>query len=354
MNIRNSGGVHTTVGTAVPHSLKSAAVLSLARKQVCPTVVAMIKRLFIAVLCLFGISSTFAQLRVEVSFEQETYLPQEELQAIVRIYNSSGQTLVLGTNADWLTFAIESADGSIVKQKNAADVMGEFALPSAHRAKKIVNLADAFDLSKFGRYYVTATVRIPQWNESFSNPKHAVVGIATGVKLWETRFGLPDTDEKVRPEIRKFQLIQANHLKQLALYLRITDETESFTYNIFPLGTLIGFSRPEPQLDRWSNLHVLYQDGARSFRYNVVTPTGLLLTRESWEIKDSGRPELNVGNDGHIAVAGGIRRVSASDLPPPELLSEKTVAETNLPAPAPAHAEEPTAAKSKNGKEKSK
>src|SRR5204863_6065890 len=163
--------------------------------------------------------------------------------------------------------------------------------------------------------------------ESFTNPKHAVMGITSGVKLWETRFGVPQEDANTRPEIRKFQLVQANHLKELTLYVRITDETESFTYSIFTLGALIGFSRPEPQLDRWSNLHVLYQDGARSFRYNVVTPTGLLLTRESWEIKDSGRPELNVGNDGHIAVAGGIRRVSASDLPPPELLSEKTVAE---------------------------
>ena len=86
----------------------------------------MIKRLLAAALCLLAVGSTFAQLRVELNFEQETYLPEEPMNAIVRIYNSSGQTLVLGTNTDWLTFSVESADGKVVKQKKTADVLGEF------------------------------------------------------------------------------------------------------------------------------------------------------------------------------------------------------------------------------------
>jgi len=317
----------------------------------------MIKRLFAAILCLIGVNSTFAQLRVELNFEQETYLPQEPMEAIVRIYNSSGQELVLGTNVDWLTFSIQSTDGSIVKQKKPADVMGEFSLPSAHRAKKLVNLADAFELSKFGRYYVTATVRIPQWGQSFSNPKRALVDITNGVKVWETPFGLPDTNPGGRPEIRKFQLIQANHLKQLSLFIRITDESEAFTYNIFPLGALVGFSRPEPQLDKWSNLHLLCQDGARSFTYSVVTPAGMLLNRQTWEISEDSRPALKVDEDGRITVSGGVRRVSASDIPPPELQSEKSVAETNTSEAAPEAAKEVengNSAKSKNGKNSSK
>jgi hypothetical protein len=353
VNILNFGGVHSAGGTDVPHSCRWKAVLPLAHHPAYPKVVGMIKRLLAAALCLLAAGSTFAQLRVELNFEQETYLPEEPMNAIVRIYNSSGQTLVFGTNTDWLTFSVESADGKVVKQKKTADVLGEFSLPSAHRAKKFVNLAEAYDLSKFGRYYVTATVRIPQWQESFSNRKHAVVGISTGVKLWETPFGLPGADADSRPEIRKYQLIQANHLNQLTLYIRITDEGENFTYNIFPLGGLVGFSKPEPQLDKWSNLHVLYQDGARSFRYNAITPAGMLLAREVWDINDGSRPTLKVSEEGRINVAGGARRISASDVPPPELLSEKRVAETNIPAPVPVQQEsaEPV---TKNGKKSSK
>jgi hypothetical protein len=310
----------------------------------------MLNRLSLAVLGLLMASSAMAQLRVEISFEQETYLPKEPMNAVVRIYNSSGQTLVLGTNQQWLTFDVESADGSVVRQTRLPDIMGEFTLPSAHRAKKYVDLATAFDLSKFGRYYVTATVRIPEWHESFTSSKHAVVGISTGVKLWEARFGLPQPSGEGRPEIRKFQLVQANHLKELTLYLRITDETEAYTYSIYPLGALIGFSKPEPQLDKWSNLHVLYQDGAKSFRYNVVMPDGMILSRQTWEIQNGSRPELVVGEDGRIVVHGGVRRISASDLPPPELLSETSNFGSAIAAPLNSeHARK----KTKNGKKTS-
>ncbi|MGN6386404.1 MAG: hypothetical protein ACTHMT_09210 [Verrucomicrobiota bacterium] len=311
----------------------------------------MLKTLYMALFCILSLASASAQLRVEVSFEQETYLPKEPMNAVVRIYNSSGQTLVLGTNETWLTFSIENANGAIVEQKKVPDVVGEFTLPSAHRARKFVDLAAAYDLTKFGRYYVTATVHIPQWNQSFTSYKHAVVGISTGVKLWERAFGVPQEKGQGKPEIRKFQLVQANHLKELSLFVRITDENDSYTFDIFPLGPLMGLSRPEPQMDQWSNLHVLYQDGARSFRYTVIMPDGMILTRQSWEIEQNSRPQLVSGEDGRIKVAGGVRRVSASDLPPPELLSEKSVAENSLPEAVSQPESKPEKSK-KNGKKK--
>lgn len=301
-----------------------------------------------AVLCLFALTSAKAQLRVELSFEQETYLPDEPLEAIVRIYNSSGQTLVLGHNPEWLSFTVEAADGSGVKSKKRPDVEGEFSLPSAHRAKKIVNLAEAFELNRFGRYNVRATVHIDEWNQNFETPVVRHFGISPGVKLWETAFGIPSEKSGSRPEIRKFLVVQANHLKALTLYVRITDDTEAETFALRPLGTLLGLSKPEPQLDRWSNLHVLYQDGARSFKYTVITPDGSLLARQTWDLTAESRPAMAMTGEGRIEVRGGVRRVSASDLPPPELLSDKSTQTSAAADPIseekpekPAHAEKP-------------
>jgi hypothetical protein len=231
-------------------------------------------------------------------------------------------------------------DGSFVKQENPADVEGSFTLPSASRAKKMVNLAEAFDLTHFGRYRVTATVRVPGWDQTFSSPRSKHFGISAGVKLWESAFGIPSETKDGRPEVRKFQLIQANHLKELSLYVRICDESEGDTFSLFPLGALLGFSRPEPQVDRWSNLHVLFQDGARSYRYNVITPDGLLLARQTWLIANDSRPGMTVNSEGRIEVKGGVRRVSGTDLPPAELLSEKSPRPVDpLDADKPAHAE---------------
>lgn len=262
-------------------------------------------------------------MQVGLDFDQETYLPREALYAIVCITNTSGRTLVLGRDNDWLSFTVENVDGSLVKIRKPADVKGEFTLPSSSRAKKLVNLAEAFDLAKFGRYEVRATVRIPEWGENFDS-KPVPVGIATGAKLWEANFGLPGSD-KGAPEARKFELLSANHLKRLSLYVRVTGLSEEDTFNLFPLGILHGFSRPEPQMDRWSNLHVFYQDGARSFTYNMITPDGLLLARERWEISaDGSRPGLKVDEDGHISVSGGVRRISPNDLPPPDFLTDNS------------------------------
>jgi len=294
----------------------------------------MIKRCFLALLCLAAPLAGFSQIRVELEFEQETYLPQEPLHAVVRIYNSSGQTLVLGKDGEWLSFTVDSVDGSVVQQKKPVEVEGEFTLPSASRAKKMVNLAQAFELNRQGRYNVTATVHLSagDWRESFSSrPRH--FGISPGSKLWESAFGLPADPHESRPEMRKYQLLQANHLKELTLYVRVTDEAEAETFALFTLGKLLGISRPEPQLDRWNNLHVFYQNSARGFLYNVLTPEGQVLTRQTWEIGES-RPTMVANAEGRISVRGGQRRISATDLPPPELLSENTPAEPAAPLAA--------------------
>ena len=286
----------------------------------------MIFRFLLAAFWLAAPVGLLAQLRVELEFEQETYLPHETMNAMVRVYNSSGRDLQLGQDEQWLSFIVESADGGVVEQVKNPDVIGEFKLPNGSRARKMVNLAQAYDLRRFGRYYVTAVVRVAEWGGAeFRSPKPKTVGIATGVTLWESTFGVPDGEEG-KPVFRKFHLVQANHLKQLSLYVRITDESERESYSLFPLGPLVGFSKPQPQLDRWSNLHVFYQDNAKTFRYFVITPDGMLLARQTWEQSD-GRPAMTVNSEGRISVTGGVRRVSASDLPPPELLSGKTPSE---------------------------
>ena len=283
----------------------------------------MLKRIFLVALCLFAARS-HAQMRVELEFEQETYLAQEALYAIVTIYNSSGQTLEMGRDEGWLTLNVESTDDRIVRQIKPLDARKPFTLPSASRAKVPVEISKSYDLTRLGRYYVTAVVQMREWGGETFKSKPAHFGISPGVKLWEQIFGIPAAKEGDRPEFRKFQLIQANHLKELSLYVRLTDESEEYSYSVFPIGRVVGLSRPEPQLDRFSNMHLLYQNSAKQYLYTMITPDGLVLARQTWAIVEDSRPRLNIDKEGHISVGGGIRVVSGSDLPPPELLSERS------------------------------
>ncbi len=254
----------------------------------------------------------------ELVMDQEYFLPHEAMIVKVRITNFSGQSLELGKDDDWLSFTVASRDNRVVSMTDPVAVKGEFSLESSKVATRSVDLAPCFDMSRPGHYTVRATVKLPQWQNSLQTQAKGF-DIMTGAKLWEQDFGVPGTARVAggQPEVRKFSLTQTIHLKQLRLYLRLSDAAESKVFRVFPIGPMVSFSKPEPQLDKFSNLHVLYQTGARSFNYSVINPDGLIIARETHEYSNT-RPVLRVDKDGRIAVTGGTRRSSRDDLPPPE------------------------------------
>jgi len=259
-----------------------------------------------------------AQVTVEVTLEQEQFLPGEALPVAVKIRNRSGQTLRMGREPDWLTFSVESRDGFVATKTGEAPVTGEFRLESAQVATKRVDLAPYFALTRPGRYSAIATVRILEWNGQATSPPKSF-DIINGAKLWSQEFGVPPTAGTTNqpPEIRRYTLQQANYLRtQLRLYLRLTDESESRVLKVVPIGPLVGFSQPQPRVDQHSHLHLLYQTGARTFSYTVINSDGEIIVRQTHEFIGS-RPHLQTGEDGKIGVVGGVRRVTSNDLPVP-------------------------------------
>ena len=220
------------------------------------------------------LTSASAQVTVELTQDQDQFLPSESMPLAVRIINRSGQTLRLGRGEDWLTFSVETRDGQVVPKLAEVPVGGEFDLGSSEMATIRVDLAPYFALSRSGRYSVIATMRIKQWNQDVrSQPRN--FDIIEGARLWEQTIGVPSSGAGTTalPEVRKFVLQQAHYLKsQLRLYVRLTDPTGERTFRVFPVGPMVSFGRPEPQVDKFSNLHVLYQAGPRSFNYVVINP----------------------------------------------------------------------------------
>src|SRR5947199_371866 len=92
--------------------------------------------------------------------------------------------------------------------------------------------------------------RFATWWRRESKPKN--FEISKGARIWEQEFGVPT--EGAAPEPRKYALQQANYLKRMMLYARITDLNENKVYKVFPIGPLLSFSKPEAQIDRASNL----------------------------------------------------------------------------------------------------
>jgi len=270
-------------------------------------------------LCLLtGIASpVLGQVAVEVAFDQEQFLPGEAIPVSVKVSNRSGQKLKFGVDADWLTFAVESRDGLVVPKIGDAPVVGSFDLESAERATKHVDIGPYFAIPQPGRYAVTATVRIKDWGGQTVSSQPRNFNVMEGAKLWEQEFGVPRAlgATNTIPEVRKYVLQQANYLKgKLRLYLRLTDVTGTRVYRVVPIGLILSFSHPEPRIDKFSNLHLLYQNWAHSFSYTVFNPDGEILDRQTYDYTDT-RPRLLVDDEGKISVAGGVRRVTSNGSP---------------------------------------
>jgi hypothetical protein len=264
-------------------------------------------------LAILPVSSVWAQVSAEIVFDQNQFLRDEALPVKVRITNLSGQTLRLGKEADWLTFALRSSDSAAVLREGEVPVAGEFTVDSAFAATKRVDLEPYFNLSKPGRYELTATVKIAQWGTQITTkPKEFYV--VTGAKLWDRVFGVPTTNGV--PEIRKYTLQQTTTGKRPQIYLRVTDEPEATVFKVLALGPVVSFAKPERQLDKYSNLHVLFQDGAQTFNYSAVSPQGELRIHQRHTYAGTSRPHLIEDDEGLVRVAGGQRLPSQDEAPP--------------------------------------
>ena len=258
-----------------------------------------------------ALASASAQVSVEVSLEQDQFLPGEAVLVAVRITNHSGRILHLGTDPDWLSFSLEARGVSVVPRHGDVPVTGEFFLGSSKVATKRVNLQPYFSFDASGSYAIIATVRAKDLNRDFTSPPKKF-DIIEGAKLWEQEIGVPNATNSVT-EVRRYVLQQANYLKnQLQLYLRITDSTSGRVFCVFPIGPMVSFGQPEPQVDKLNNLHVLYQDHAHSFHYSVFNPDGMVVTNQIYDYAGT-RPRLQPDRDGNVVVRGGTLRTSEDE-----------------------------------------
>jgi len=260
-----------------------------------------------------------AQVTAELVLDQEQFLRSESLAVRLKISNFSGQTLRLGEDPDWLSFTVDGLEGKALSKTGEIPLPKPFTLESSMTVSLRTDLMPHFDLKEPGRYTLNVKVKIPPIEKEIE-VKAKAFDIISGTTLWEKEVGVPATQP---PLVRKFALQQATFLTQLRLYVRLTDATESQVFRVQPIGTLLSFSTPEPLVDKSSNLHVLFQNGPRSFLYSVVTPEGDQIIRQTYDYYANSRPRLRAEEDGRVAVVGGARRILLSDLPPPR------VAQTN-------------------------
>lgn len=271
------------------------------------------KLFLVSVLALTAFLRAPAQVTLELGLDQDQFLPNEPIRLAAKITNTSGQQLQLGADPDWLTFSVEAEDEFVVVKKGEVPVVEPFDLESSQMATKHVDLQPYFQFGRTGRYKVTASMRIKQWSLTVNSPP-IHFDVIHGGEMWEQVFGVL-VATNAPPESRKYTLLKANYLReQLRLYVQVGSADGGQVYKVAALGPLVSFSSPEEQVDRISQLHVLWQTGAQSFSYTIISPDGATVAREVYDSFNS-RPHLSVTAGGEVVVRGGVRRLKLGDAP---------------------------------------
>jgi hypothetical protein len=290
------------------------------------------KTFLVAILAMLGFFKATAQVSLELSLDQDEFLPGESIRMAVKVANTSGQTLHLGADPSWLTFSMESSDGTVVVKNSEVPVVDPFDLESSQMATKHVNLQPYFQIGRPDRYKVTATMRIPVWGLTVNSaPVH--FDIIDGGEVWSQDFGVVVPGQTM-PDSRKYTLLKANYLRQqLRLYLRVGSSDGGTIYKVTALGPMVSFSMPEAQVGKYSHLHVLWQTGAQSFSYAVVDADGSIVSRDTYDDFNS-HPRLVLNDSGEAVVRGGVRRLRPGEVPPVQ--TPPTAATTpTTPSPTP-------------------
>jgi hypothetical protein len=276
----------------------------------------------LAGLSLLAISTAHAQINgvtAELKLDQTEFLADEDVPLKVRVSNRSGQQITLGAENNWIVLDVSDQNNTPCARLGDMPVQGEFSLESGEAGTRTVNPTPYYDFRQLGRYRVTATVRIPQWHVEIPC-KPVSFTVSPGVplpNLSNLQFGVPLAPgaTNTTPEVRSYSLLKVSFFKEMKLYFRLADSRGKIL-RAFPIGRMLSFSEPEAQIDRLNNLHVLNQNGARSFNYSVINTDGHWIERQTYFYTGT-RPVLRPGDDGTIIVAGGVRRLSADDYPPP-------------------------------------
>ncbi len=276
----------------------------------------------LAALILLAAFNTHAQVygvTAELKLDQDEYLPDEDMQLKVRVINRSGQEITLGADNSWLVLDVSQENNApCARLGGDMPVQGEFSLQSGEAGTRTVNPTPYYDFRQLGRYRITATIRIPQWQQQITcKPVSFTVGYGVPLlNLSNLQFGVPPAPGATNtlPEVRSYSLIKVSFLKEMKLYFRLTDNRGK-VLRVFPIARMMSFSQPEAQLDRFNNLHELHQTGARVFNYCIINPEGHLLQRQTYSYAGS-RPVLAMTEDGRVVVGGGARVASADDFPP--------------------------------------
>ena len=233
--------------------------------------------------------------------ERESYLLYESIPVIVNIRNDSGRSIQLEGSRDysWLNFTVSDNDGSSIRRLGRVNTDQTVILPAGQSITRTVDLIPLFEIRSSGNYRARVTLNIDAM-QTFSET--VKFNVTKGRTLWQKTIGLPSVDND-KDEYRNYTLQAFRTDKDERLYIIVKDNPPQVVYGVVPLGPFLAIYEPVSEVDRYGHLHVLYQNGPRSFAYVEIDPRAKQLQRSVYS--DYMSHARLVNEKGVVTLQGG-------------------------------------------------
>jgi hypothetical protein len=251
--------------------------------------------------CLSLTGVTAEPLGVQIRFDNDTYLIYEAIQATVSIHNYSGREIQFdeGDQSSSLNFVVTTENSRMIRNLARPALGASVTIPPGQTVSQTINLLPLYELRERGTYRVKAIVKTPLGTVE-SAP--VAITLINGRELWSQVVGLP-ASEGSPEQYRTYSLVARRGTHEDSLYVSVRDDPHTMVYSLISLGAFLSTTEPQVRVDRFGNLHVIFQNAPRSFGYAEIDPIARPIARAAYS-DFTGHPTLTI-KDGEVSVTGG-------------------------------------------------
>jgi len=261
------------------------------------------KHIVVILMCL--LSSVYGQvnvLGVQLKISKPQFITSEHVYADVLITNRGGRSVVLADGAGiWLDFEINRNGVKNVTKVGKAGFAG-VRIPAGQAITRRVALTAAYPLATPGNYTIRAIVTPPAAVGAPVRSSPAFFDVNNGVAKYKMQHGVRSKGGRVV----EYRILLLNKVGGNELYFQSYDPKKDKIHVTYSLGKYIGVHQPQYKVDTAGFMHVVFQVGAKIYRYLQIADTGAIMKQELIKQGVRGTPMLVSLQNGNIVYRNGL------------------------------------------------
>ncbi len=246
----------------------------------------------------------FAQINILFKPTKKQFVAYEPVTMNLTITNRTGKTATLqGIGLDnWLDVNVYDKNRQLLSYKSTPPAYQAVKIAAGQTVTKTISISNHYDLSRYGTYSVSASVRLPGNTQQAVRSNSSLITITNGRVLATQKIGLPGT-----ASARQYEVIKFNGEDRTVIYIKLTNDYSKQVVVCNVLSPMVPNSEPQIAVDRNNNLHLLYLITRATYVHHIIAPTGTIKKRQYHKSGSAySKPRLESFAKGDVKVAGTI------------------------------------------------